>query len=93
MNNMNRKELVDIIAFNTRYTKKSVNEIIGELIHQIKVNTVENVNTTLIGFGTFSRVLRASRIGVNPNTGAKIKIPCKYVPNFKAGKVFKMVVR
>ncbi|OWK27479.1 MAG: hypothetical protein US76_03880 [Parcubacteria group bacterium GW2011_GWA2_38_13b] len=47
----------------------------------------------LVGFGTFSVVKRAARMGVNPKTGEKIKIAATKVPKFKAGKSLKMAVK
>lgn len=38
------------------------------------------------GFGSFSLNYRPPRLGRNPKTGEKVKVPEKYVPHFKAGK-------
>lgn len=38
------------------------------------------------GFGSFSLNFRPPRLGRNPKTGAKVQVPEKYVPHFKAGK-------
>lgn len=38
------------------------------------------------GFGSFSLNFRPPRLGRNPKTGGKVKVPEKYVPHFKAGK-------
>jgi integration host factor subunit beta len=38
------------------------------------------------GFGSFSLNYRPPRLGRNPKTGAKVEVPAKYVPHFKAGK-------
>ena len=38
------------------------------------------------GFGSFSLNFRPPRLGRNPKTGAKVQVPKKYVPHFKAGK-------
>ena len=46
-------------------------------------------SVALVGFGTFSVKARAAREGVNPATGAKIKIAASKVPAFKAGKALK----
>ena len=40
----------------------------------------------MVGFGTFSTVVREARTGRNPATGKAIKIPKKRVARFKAGK-------
>jgi len=37
------------------------------------------------GFGTFSTRYRPPRVGRNPKSGKKVKIPGKYAPYFKAG--------
>jgi integration host factor subunit beta len=38
------------------------------------------------GFGSFGLNYRPPRIGRNPKSGEKVKVPEKYVPHFKAGK-------
>lgn len=38
------------------------------------------------GFGSFSLNYRPPRLGRNPKTGAKVEVPAKHVPHFKAGK-------
>lgn len=62
----------------------------------IKVITAElkkggEVNIT--GFGAFKVNARAARNGVNPKTGAKIKIPAMKSPVFRSGKTLKESVR
>ena len=37
------------------------------------------------GFGTFTLRYRPPRVGRNPKSGEKVKVPGKYVPHFKAG--------
>ena len=37
------------------------------------------------GFGSFALNYRPPRTGRNPKTGAKVQVPAKYVPHFKAG--------
>jgi integration host factor subunit beta len=38
------------------------------------------------GFGSFEIRRKPPRIGRNPRTGEKVKVPAKYVPHFKVGK-------
>ena len=38
------------------------------------------------GFGSFALNYRPPRVGRNPKSGDKVKVPEKYVPHFKAGK-------
>ena len=37
------------------------------------------------GFGSFALNYRPPRNGRNPKSGAKVIVPAKYVPHFKAG--------
>jgi DNA-binding protein HU-beta len=48
---------------------------------------------SFIGFGTFSTSKRAAREGINPSTGAKIKIAETTVAKFKAGAKLKEAVK
>ena len=70
-------------------SKKSIdcyhNAILGSLEEGEKVS--------LVGFGTFSVKERSARVGVNPQTRAKINIPARKVPYFKAGKKLKDAVK
>jgi nucleoid DNA-binding protein len=52
-----------------------------------------NGKVTLVGFGTFRTAHRKAKTGVNPKTGARISIPAKNVPVFKAGKALKDSVK
>jgi DNA-binding protein HU-beta len=45
-----------------------------------------NSRVTLVGFGTFKKVYRKTRMGRNPQTGEKIKIKGRNAVTFKAGK-------
>ncbi|MBF0196078.1 MAG: HU family DNA-binding protein [Planctomycetes bacterium] len=44
---------------------------------------------TLVGFGSFRRVKRAARKGINPSTGEAIKIKATKTLTFKVSKAFK----
>jgi DNA-binding protein HU-beta len=46
----------------------------------------------LIGFGTFSVLLRAARTGKNPQTDEAIAIPASKAAKFKAGQQLKDAV-
>jgi integration host factor subunit beta len=37
-------------------------------------------------FGSFGLNYRPPRLGRNPKTGEKVKVPAKYMPHFKPGK-------
>lgn len=78
---MNKGELVEAVAENTGYAKSQVNEILSEIIDTI-AKTVRKDKVQLVGLGTFQSVKRKARVGVNPATGAKIKIPARKALKF-----------
>jgi DNA-binding protein HU-beta len=48
---------------------------------------------TVVGFGSFKRMKRAARNGVNPATGAAIKIKASKTVSFKVSKAFKETLK
>jgi DNA-binding protein HU-beta len=48
-----------------------------------------NSRITLVGFGTFKKVYRKTRMGRNPKTGERIKIKGRNTVIFKPGKNLK----
>lgn len=89
---MNRKELVDAILANkelTHLTKKDADAFINNMLDTIKKTVKKGDDVSLVGFGTFTKVKRNARLGVNPATGEKIKIKAKVLPKFRPGKAWK----
>ncbi|MBF0300888.1 MAG: HU family DNA-binding protein [Oligoflexia bacterium] len=72
--------------------KKDADHFIGTMLDCIKRAVKKGDNVSLIGFGTFTKVRRAARIGMNPSTGKKIRIKAKTVPKFRPGQAFKASV-
>ncbi|AYF43435.1 MULTISPECIES: HU family DNA-binding protein [Halobacteriovorax] len=89
---MNRKELVEAILKNKELkhlTKKDADTFVSTTLETIKKAVKKGDDVSLIGFGTFTKVRRAARTGINPATGEKIKIKAKTLPKFKPGKAWK----
>ncbi len=89
---MNRKELIEAILKDknlNHLTKKEADLFISTFMDVVKKAVKKGNDVSLIGFGTFSKVKRAARMGVNPATGEKIKIKAKNLPKFKPGKAWK----
>jgi len=89
---MNRKELIDSIVSTkelNHMTKKNADIFVSTLLDVIKKTVKKGEDVSLVGFGSFSKVKRAARMGVNPSTGEKIKIKAKNLPKFKPGKAWK----
>jgi DNA-binding protein HU-beta len=89
---MNRKELVESVLQNkelSHLSKKDADRFINSFIEIVKRTVKKGEDVSLVGFGTFTKVKRAARTGVNPATGEKIRIKAKTVPKFRPGKEFK----
>ena len=89
---MNRKQLVDAIISNKNLehlTKKDAENFINATLDIIKKVVKKGDDVSLIGFGTFTKVKRQARVGVNPSTGEKIKIKARVLPKFRPGKAWK----
>lgn len=82
---MNKGELIDKVASETKESKATVSKVLGSIIDTI-VKTAKKESVLLVGFGTFKLVKSKARMGVNPQTGAKIKIPAKKKIKFSGGK-------
>ena len=86
---MNKSELISAVAKNTGLQVKDTEETINAVFEVITEVMEKKDKFALVGFGTFGTSDRAARDGVNPATGAKIKISARTVPTFKAGKSLK----
>jgi DNA-binding protein HU-beta len=89
---MNRKELIDSILTNkelTHMTKKEAELFLNTMIDTVKKTVKKGEDVSLVGFGSFTKVKRAARDGVNPATGEKIRIKARNLPKFRPGKDFK----
>ncbi len=89
---MNRKELLDnVLAYKgmEKWSRRDAEYFLNYTLETIKKAVKKGDDVSLIGFGTFTRVKRKARAGVNPSTGEKIKIKAKTLPKFRPGKAWK----
>jgi DNA-binding protein HU-beta len=89
---MNKSELVQVVAKESGLTHKEATEAIDSLTDAIKKSLKKGDRVSLVGFGSWEVKKRAQRNGVNPQTGAKIKIPARKVPKFNPGKELRDIV-
>ena len=82
---MNKAELIASIAKDTGLSKVDSSKALESILNSV-YKAVKKAPVQLVGFGTFKQVKKKARIGRNPSTGAKIKIPAKTVIQFKASK-------
>ena len=81
---MNKTELVNAVASKAGLTKVDAKKALDATVEAIVEAVKKGDKVALVGFGTFAKTKRAARQGVNPATGAKIKIAAKEVFKFKA---------
>ena len=89
---MNKAALIEAMAKETKLPKTTCKTALEAFIKSVEGALKKNKSVVLTGFGTFAVMKRKERVGVNPSTGAKMKIPAKKVPKFKAGKGLKDMV-
>ncbi len=86
---MTKAELVAQIATKSNVPKKGVEAVLKSLIESVQQALKKEGQIRLDGLGTFRVMERKARTGVNPRTGAKIKIPATKAPAFRAAKALK----
>jgi DNA-binding protein HU-beta len=86
---MTKAELAAKIAASAELTKVQAQKALNSFIEVTTTALKAGEKVTLVGFGTFSAVKRAARIGRNPQTGKEIKIAAKTNGKFVPGKALK----
>uniref|UniRef100_A0A7C4RSN5 HU family DNA-binding protein n=1 Tax=Desulfatirhabdium butyrativorans TaxID=340467 RepID=A0A7C4RSN5_9BACT len=87
---MKKEELVAQMAEEAGITKTQAAKALSAMLQGIAGALKEkDGKVALVGFGTFVKVERKARQGVNPSTGAKIQIKASNVVRFRPGKQLK----
>lgn len=89
---MNKAELIEKLATQHELSKAESKRIIETLLDTIVTTVKKGGSVVIPGFGSFKQHARAARNGINPSTGAKIKISATKLPKFTAGSAFKAAV-
>ena len=92
LSNMNKSELIERLATQHSLSKAEAGRIVETLLDAIVATVKKGEPVVLPGFGSFKQHARAARNGVNPATGAKIKIAAAKLPKFTPGAGFKAAV-
>ena len=82
---MNKSELIDAMAMNAGISKVNAKKALDGFIKSVSRALKKGDKVSLVGFGAFQVVERASREGINPSTQEKMTIEAKKVVKFKAG--------
>jgi DNA-binding protein HU-beta len=83
---MNKSQLVESISEETSFSKKDVSKVLASLTRIVERTLKKGNKVSLTGFGTYWISRRPARMGINPATKERIKLPAVSVPRFKAGK-------
>ncbi len=86
---MTKAELVAKLAKETKVKKKVAAAMLDSLVKTVQAGLKDGGKIRIDGLGTFAVADRKARTGVNPQTGAKIKIPATRAPTFRAAKALK----
>ena len=92
MAKMTKSQIVTTLSEKTGLSKKDVNGFFDELTTLAYKETKKVGEFVLPGFGKMVKAKRKARMGVNPATGAKIKIAAKTVVKFRLAKAAKEAV-
>lgn len=84
---MTKSELITTISQRFPHlTTPDAEVAVAEILQAIAKALSSGNRIEIRGFGSFSLNYRPPRTGRNPKTGARVPVPGKYAPHFKAGK-------
>lgn len=86
------KQLVELIATQSKQSESSANSFIHELVQIIESGLKESGSVSISGFGKFELRWMKERAGVNPQTGDEITIPGQNKVVFKPYKALRETV-
>ncbi|OGC82022.1 MAG: DNA-binding protein HU [Candidatus Abawacabacteria bacterium RIFCSPHIGHO2_01_FULL_46_8] len=86
---MNKGDLINSMAKDASLSKAASERALNAFLTAVHGSLSKGTRVTIPGFGTFAVSKRKARVGRNPQTGAKITIPARTVPVFRAGKGLK----
>lgn len=83
---MNKNDLIQSIASAAKISKVAAERGLNGMLSTMTNAMEEGERVTLVGFGSFSIVERAPRLGRNPKTGEPVPIPPRRAVKFRPGK-------
>jgi integration host factor subunit beta len=84
---MTKSELIARLA--ARYPQlvsKDAELAVKMILDAMSKSLTQGQRIEIRGFGSFGLNYRPPRVGRNPKSGDKVRVPAKYVPHFKAGR-------
>jgi len=86
---MTKAELVELVAAQTRLTKKAAGEILGVVFDNVGKAVKKDERFSYPGFGTWSIRTRKARKIRNPQTGEPMKLKAMKTIGFRPAKELK----
>lgn len=83
---MNKNDLVESIARSANISKVAAERGLNGMLQTMSSAMEGGERVTLVGFGSFSVINRAPRLGRNPRTGEEVPIPSRRGVKFRPGK-------
>lgn len=84
-----KNNLVDSIYKSTNLEKQVIQEVVDNLLFQLKESLENGATIELRGFGTFEPRLRKRESARNPKTGEILSLEPHYVAAFRPGQELK----
>jgi integration host factor subunit beta len=90
---MNRSDLIQLLAERfSQLTQKDAEAAVSTILDMMNSALVRGHRIEVRGFGSFTVIHRAPRLGRNPRNGAAVDIPQRRAPHFKVGKALREAV-
>jgi DNA-binding protein HU-beta len=88
---MNKAELIDTVqkTLGKETSRRQAEDVVKIVLEAIVKGIKKDKAVQIIGFGTFKVSKRAARSGINPKTGAKIKIKASKSVRFSPSSTLK----
>lgn len=90
---MNRSDLIQLLADRfSQLTQEDADSAVTAILDSMNNALAHGHRIEIRGFGSFTVVHRAPRLGRNPRNGAALEIPERRIPHFKVGKALREAV-
>lgn len=83
---MNKQELCNQVAKQTKMSKTKIMAILDSTFNSIESSLKKGQAVRLVGFGSWRKLKRKARPGRNPQTGKNLTIPARNVIKFSTGQ-------
>jgi integration host factor subunit beta len=87
-----KKQLIDRIAYETKYKRNDVRTIVQTFLDNVITELGEGNRLEFRDFGVFELKDRAARMAQNPRTLERVPVPARRTVKFKIGRLMKEAV-